>query len=67
MEPESPNGKSRWERIEESLAANWEEHDRIYKSMADLRVSSLEVDKHVKSLIAAIRDLIDRIPPEHLR
>lgn len=62
-----PNGDSRWERVEESLARNWEEHDRIWKSMADLRVSALEVDQSIKSLVSAIRDLIDRIPPEHLR
>ena len=72
--PESDNGKSRLDRLEETMLtmlesqkANWEEHERIWKAVEALRVSSLEVGQHVKSLTAAIRELIDRIPPEHLR
>jgi hypothetical protein len=64
------NGAS-WEdrmrRLEESLQLNWEEHDRIYKSVETLRDSNLRLHEDVQNLVDGIRKLIDRIPPENLR
>lgn len=37
------------------------------KEMATLRLSQLEINQDMKSLLGALRDLIDRIPPENLR
>lgn len=51
----------------ESSRLNWEEHDRIWKSMGILRDNQLAVQAQISSLVSAIRDLIDRIPPENLR
>ena len=72
------NGSYDWQermrRLEESVARNWEEHDKIYKSVEALRASAdslrdsnprLHTD--VQNLVDGIRALIDRIPPENLR
>lgn len=61
------NGDSPLDRIEKSLAANWEEHERIWKSIEALRDQNFEITTGIKNLTTAIRDLIDRIPPENLR
>jgi len=46
--------------VMESSVKNWEEHERIWESVKLLK------DAHVE-LLAAIRALIDRIPPEALK
>jgi hypothetical protein len=70
----SPNGESKLDRMERVLASlieseekNREEHDRIWRSIDALRDGQLEMTAGIKSLTGAIRDLIDRIPPENLR
>lgn len=51
----------------ESSRLNWDEHDRIWKSIEILRDHQLAFGTQVSSLVFAIRELIDRIPPENLR
>ena len=46
---------------------NLDEHERIWNSIEKLRDAQLDLGEHVKILVSAIRDLIDRIPPENLR
>ncbi len=53
-------------KLIESSERNWEEHDRIWKSMATLRDHQLAFEAQVSNLISTIRDLIDRIPPENV-
>lgn len=75
------NGSSRIDRIETQLATMGEilqgliEHaestdrrfDQVHKSIVELRLSQAEINTAVKNLTGALRDLIDRIPPENLR
>lgn len=65
------NGSSDWrermERLEASVKANWEEHDRIFKAVETLRESNIRLHEDVQNLVNGIRQLIDRIPPENLR
>jgi hypothetical protein len=70
----APNGKSRLDRLEEAMVnmlesqqRNWEEHERIWKSIEALRDQDFEIVTGIKQLTSTIRDLIDRIPPENLR
>jgi hypothetical protein len=62
-----PNGESRLDRLERLAEKNLDEHERIWKSIEALRDQDFEITTGIKSLIGAIRDLIDRIPPETLR
>lgn len=65
------NGSYDWnermKRIEDSIERNWADHDRLDRNIAALHASMVEQKKNVDSLVGAIRDLIDRIPPENLR
>jgi len=65
------NGNYDWNermrRLEESVERNWEEHDRIFKSVETLRESNIRLHEDVQDLVNGIRSLIDRIPPENLR
>ncbi len=47
--------------------SNLDEHERIWKSVEGLRDSHLKTLEGVDQLTRAIRDLIDRIPPDNLR
>lgn len=71
MPADEPNGNYDWRenirKLNEAMHMNFEERDRIYRSIGDLRQSVLETDAAIANLVAAIRDLIDRIPPENLR
>lgn len=71
-----PNGDnfSRLERLEklsadllEHARLNLDEHEKIWNAVNALRVSQLDLIGQISSLTGAIRDLIDRIPPENLR
>jgi hypothetical protein len=73
-----PNGNQDWSqrlsRLEgiaqsllESARLNVDEHEKIWKGIDALRQVQLETNQGVTNLVGAIRDLIDRIPPENLR
>lgn len=64
----------RFERLERVVAdlvemqrIHLDEHERIWNSIEKLRDAQLELVSGVNGLVGAIRDLIDRIPPESLR
>jgi len=65
------NGKFDWQQnlrdLNEAAKLNMDEHDRIWQSIAALRDNQVAINGQVSSLVGAIRDLIDRIPPESLR
>jgi predicted nucleic acid-binding Zn-ribbon protein len=65
------NGNYDWndrmKRLEDSIAANWEDHQRLDRNIDALRASMVEQKANVDNLVSAIRGLIDRIPPENLR
>ena len=65
------NGNYDWnermKRLEDSIERNWAEHDRMDRNIATLHASMVEQKKNVDNLVGAIRELIDRIPPENLR
>ncbi len=51
----------------EAARLNLHEHEKIWSAVNTLRVSHLDLTGQIASLTNAIRDLIDRIPPENLR
>lgn len=65
---------SRFDRLEK-IVADLLKHARLVDRQLDsherqlevLRGAQVETNAAVKSLVGAIRDLIDRIPPENLR
>ena len=59
--------RERMQRLEESVAKNWEEHNRILQAVETLRESNIRLHEDVQNLVNGIRSLIDRIPPESLR
>ena len=76
------NGNYDWNermrRLEDSVARNWEDHDRLWdnqkenheridRNIEGLRASMVEQKENVDKLLAALRELIDRIPPENLK
>lgn len=68
------NGDYSWEkhlaehqRIWEMLEGLLQHAEMSDKRIALLRDAQAETNKSVQSLVGAIRDLIDRIPPENLR
>lgn len=69
--PEQPNGDFDWRermrRIEESMERNWADHDRINRNIEALHASMKAQKENVDKLLGALRELIDRIPPESLR
>ena len=69
--PDQPNGNYDWR---DRRRKNWENHDRIWRSIEALTTdvtvthATLKGQKeNTDKLVTAIRDLIDRIPPENLR
>jgi hypothetical protein len=66
--------QSRFDRMEKMVAdllaaarTNLDKHERIWQGIDKLREAQLDTNASVLSLTGAIRDLIDRIPPENLR
>ncbi len=59
--------KERMRRLEDSIAANWEDHQRLDCNLKELRASMVEQKKNVDNLVTDIRSLIDCIPPEQMR
>ncbi len=66
-ENESYDWRERMRRLEDSIARNWEEHDRIIKAVGTLRESSIPLHEDVQNLVNEIRQLVDRMPPANLR
>ena len=59
--------RERMRRIEESVEKNWQDHERIDRNIEGLRASMVQQKENVDKLLVALRELIDRIPPENLR
>ncbi|MBV9304349.1 MAG: hypothetical protein JOY62_15130 [Acidobacteriaceae bacterium] len=59
--------RERMERLEQSIQKNWADHERIDRNIEGLRQSMVQQKENVDKLLGALRDLIDRIPPESLR
>ena len=74
MAEESSNGKSRLDRLE-GIAETLLEHAQLAEKRLDehdrqiqiLREVANDTNHRISSLVGAIRELIDRIPPENLR
>jgi hypothetical protein len=69
--PDESNGNYDWR---EQMRKNWEDHDRIGRNLEVLtnditttHATLKGLKKNTDKLVTAIRDLIDRIPPENLR
>jgi hypothetical protein len=66
-----PDGNGDYRQIIQALVEaarlNLEEHDKIWSAVNTLRVSHLDLIGQISNLTSAIRDLINRIPPENLR
>jgi hypothetical protein len=65
------NGSFDWR---EQIQKNWEDHDRIWRSIEALTNDTVNLHKslvaqkeNTDKLLVALRELIDRIPPENLR
>ncbi|HEX3683841.1 MAG TPA: hypothetical protein VHU83_15005 [Bryobacteraceae bacterium] len=66
-----PNGNYDWR---EQMRKNWEDHDRIWRNLETLthdvtvmHATLTGLKDNTDKLVSAIRELIDRIPPENLR
>ena len=61
-------------RLDETVERNWAAHERLWvnqerseRNIDKLHASMLEQKQNVDKLLGAVRELIDRIPPENLR
>jgi hypothetical protein len=61
------NWRERLRRIEESVERNWQDHQRIDRNIDGLHKSMVQQKENVDKLLGALRELIDRIPPENLK
>jgi predicted nucleic acid-binding Zn-ribbon protein len=65
------NGDYDWQermrRMEDAIERNWQDHERIDRNIDALRASMVQQKENVDKLLSALRQLIDRIPPENLR
>jgi predicted RNase H-like nuclease (RuvC/YqgF family) len=66
--------RERLERIEDSIERNWADHERMNRNAErmDRNIGRLHTDlvkqkENVDNLLLALRELIDRIPPENLK
>jgi len=59
--------RERMRRLEETVERNWQDHQRIDRNIEALRASMVQQKENVDKLLGALRELIDRIPPENLR
>lgn len=59
--------RERMRRLEESIETNWKDHERLDRNIEAVNASIGEQRENVDKLLGALRDLIDRIPPENLR
>ncbi len=68
--PAGNNGydwRERMRRLEDMSERSLVEHERIDRNIANLHASLRSLKDNTDKLVTAIRDLIDRIPPENLR
>ncbi len=63
----TPSWETRMARMEEMLAGLIEHAGMTDERIEELRLSQRQTNASVQNLVGAIRDLIDRIPPENLR
>ena len=65
------NGNYDWQermrRLENAIERNWHDHEPIDRNIEALRASMVQQKENVDKLVGALRELIDRIPPENLR
>ena len=65
------NGNYDWQermrRLEDNIERNWQDHERKDRNIQGLRESIVKQKENVDNLLLALRNLIDRIPPENLR
>jgi hypothetical protein len=54
-------------RFARAARTNLDEHERIRQAIDKLREAQLDMNASVLSLMSAIGDLVDGIPPENLR
>lgn len=59
--------KERMRRLDEAIERNWEDHARLNRNIEALGASMVQQKENIDKLVGALRDLIDRIPPENLR
>lgn len=68
--PTENNGydwRERMRRLEDMAERNLVEHERMDRNISSLHASLSSLKDNTDKLVTAIRDLIDRIPPENLR
>jgi len=72
--PNEPNGTGRLDRLEALLDKMGDRLDKVAtmgylhdERLARIEANAEQIQGDVKQLVGAIRDLIDRIPPENLR
>jgi predicted nucleic acid-binding Zn-ribbon protein len=58
---------ARMKRLEDSIESNWEDHQRLDRNLEALRASMVQQKDNVDKLLGALRELIDRIPPDNLK
>jgi hypothetical protein len=66
--------RERLRRLEDSVERKWSDHDRNWAdhelldpNIRALHASVIEQKENVDKLLIALRELIDRIPPQNLR
>jgi phage shock protein A len=59
--------RERMKRLEDMAENNLAEDQRIDRNIEGLRASMVAQKENVDKLLGALRELIDRIPPENLR
>lgn len=71
MTPDQSDGQYDWR---EQMRRNWEDRDRIWKTLDALARDHEKMHSHlvqqkrnIDNLLEALRKLLDRIPPESLR
>lgn len=68
--PTEDNGydwRERMRRLEDMAERNLDEHERIDRNIANFHASLTSLKDNTDKLVIAVRDLIDRIPPQNLR
>ena len=59
--------RERMRRLEDMAEHSLKGHERIERNISGLHSSLVSLKENTDKLVTAIRDLIDRIPPESLR
>ena len=59
--------RERMQRLEDSIEKNWEAHGIMERNIAATHASIVAQKENIDKLLGALRELIDRIPPESMR